>query len=205
MPGDGATFDMLVGYRVRVTERATPDIEPVQRTRSVRSVIETVVICAVFALYLVFLFKLLLFSREPGSESSLNLVPFGSVVEYYFGDSSATRRFAFANVIGNVIAFVPVGAYLAVLRSRSRIWVDLLIVVAVSVSVEIIQGAFALGASDIDDVILNTLGGLLGILFVKLLGAILRKHARVRTAMAVLSLVALPILCYYLFVIRLRM
>jgi glycopeptide antibiotics resistance protein len=75
----------------------------------------------------------------------------------------------------------------------------------VSVAVEVLQGVFALGASDIDDVILNCLGGFIGILLVLLLRVILRNRDRVRTVVAVLSVIAIPVLYYLLFVIRLRM
>ena len=81
----------------------------------------------------------------------------------------------------------------------------MLTVASVSVAVEIIQGVFAVGASDIDDVILNCVGGLIGMLAFWLLSAILRERSRVRTAMAVLSLLSMPVWCYFLFIIRLRM
>lgn len=89
--------------------------------------------------------------------------------------------------------------------TRRSLAKNMLIIVAVSVAVEIIQGVFALGASDIDDVILNGLGGLLGILVYRLLLSILRTRARVRTVIAVVSIVAVPVFAYLLFVIRLRM
>lgn len=171
---------------------------------STRAKTETVVICAVFALYAAFLLKLLLFSRPPGSERSINLIPFASIAGYLFTDSAATARFAFGNVVGNILVFAPLGAYLAVPTRRS-LAKNMLIIVAVSVAVEIIQGVFALGASDIDDVILNGLGGLLGILVYRLLLSILRTRARVRTVIAVVSIVAVPVFAYLLFVIRLRM
>ena len=41
-----------------------------------RARVQRVVIVVVFALYVVFALKLLLFSRAPGSERSINLVPF---------------------------------------------------------------------------------------------------------------------------------
>jgi glycopeptide antibiotics resistance protein len=175
------------------------------RSMTTRAKVETVVIYAVLVLYAAFLLKLLLFSRAPGSERSINPIPFASIGEYVFSSSSATTRFAFGNVIGNILLFVPLGAYLSFLRGRAKIAGNLLIVALVSVTVEVIQGVFGLGASDIDDVILNCLGGLVGILVFVALRAILRDRRRVRTAMAVLSLIAAPVLYYFLFVIRLRM
>jgi glycopeptide antibiotics resistance protein len=169
-----------------------------------RARVETVLIWAVFALYAVFALKLLLFSRPPGSERSFNLVPFASIADYLFSGSTGVRRFAFGNIAGNILLFIPLGAYLSVL-TKSTMARTMLIVASVSVAVEVLQGVFALGASDIDDVILNCLGGFIGILLVLLLRVILRNRDRVRTVVAVLSVIAIPVLFYLLFVIRLRM
>jgi glycopeptide antibiotics resistance protein len=192
-----------------VPAQSKPDVvryeAPTWRTMTTFTKVGTVIIWVVFVLYLIFLLKLLLFSRPPGSERSINLIPFATISDYLFGGSAAVRRFAIVNVFGNIAAFVPLGALLPILRRHTVIWTNLLIVVSVSVAVEIIQGVFGLGASDIDDVILNTVGGLIGILFFSLLRMTLRRWSRVITAMAALSLVAVPILYYLLFAIRLRM
>ncbi|HZQ75994.1 MAG TPA: VanZ family protein [Acidimicrobiia bacterium] len=164
---------------------------------------ETVVICAVFALYVVFALKLLLFSRSPGSERSFNLIPFASIADYLSNGSSGLRRFAFGNIAGNVLLFIPLSAYLSVL-TKSTVARTMLIVASASVAVEILQGVFALGASDIDDVILNCLGGFIGIQLFLLLRVIRRDRDLVRTVVAMLSVVALPVLSYLVFVIRLR-
>ncbi|WP_426515607.1 VanZ family protein [Diaminobutyricibacter sp. McL0618] len=175
------------------------------RTMTLLVKIGTVVIWVAFVLYLVFLLKLLLFSRALGSERSLNLIPFATISNYLFSDSAGVKRVAIGNILGNVVAFVPLGAFLPLLRRRIGMWSNLLIVVCASVSVELVQGIFGVGASDIDDVILNTLGGLVGILFFTLLRVLLRRWSRLIIVMAVLSLLAVPILSYLLFAIRLRM
>ena len=170
---------------------------------STRAKVESAVIWVAFALYLVFLAKLLLFSRVPGSERSLNLIPFASIGNY-LGGPAGVRRFAFANLAGNILAFVPLGAYLTFLRRRARSWTNLLIVAAVSVAVEILQWVLAVGASDIDDVILNVVGGLIGVLAVVGLRRALRFEV-VRTVIAFASVVAVPVLVFLGFVVRLRM
>ena len=169
-----------------------------------RARFETVAICAVFALYVVFALKLLLFSRSPGSERSINLVPFATVSHYLVSGASGVRRFAFGNVAGNVLLFVPLGAYLSVL-TRWTVARAMLVVASASVAVEILQGVFASGASDVDDVILNSLGGFVGILLVLLARVVLKDTGRVRALGAAVSVVALPVLCFLLFVVRLRM
>ncbi|MEN2739851.1 VanZ family protein [Microbacterium sp. X-17] len=168
-----------------------------------RAKVESAVIWVAFALSLLFLAKLLLFSRVPGSERSLNLVPFASIADYLGGPASV-RRFAFANIAGNILAFVPLGAYLTFLRRRARLWSNLLIVAAVSVAVEVLQWVLAVGASDIDDVILNCVGGLIGVLAVVGLRRALRFEV-VRTVIAVASVLAVPVLGFLGFVVRLRL
>lgn len=169
-----------------------------------RAKLQTIVIGAVFAFYATFALKLLLFSRPLGSERSFNLVPFASIRHYLFSDSSGGRTFALGNIAGNVLLFIPLGAVLSAL-TRSTVARTMLIVASVSVAVEILQGLFASGASDIDDVILNCLGGLIGIRLFLLLKVIVRDRDRVRTVVAALSVVALPVLFFLLFVIRLRL
>ncbi|MDU0314098.1 VanZ family protein [Phycicoccus sp. M110.8] len=77
-----------------------------------------VVVCVVFVHYLVFLAKLLLLSRTPGSVRSLNLIPFRTIADYLFSNSDAVRRFSVGEVLGNVVAFLPLGACLPPLRRR---------------------------------------------------------------------------------------
>lgn len=169
-----------------------------------RARLETAVICTVSALWVVFALKLLLFSRTPGLERSFNFIPFATISHYLSSGASGGRRFAFGNVAGNILLFIPLGAYLSVLM-KSSVARTMFIVASASVAVEIVQGVFALGASDIDDVLLNCLGGFIGIQLVLLLNVILRDRNRVRTVVAVLSVGALPVLLCLLFVVRLRL
>jgi glycopeptide antibiotics resistance protein len=178
---------------------------PTWRTMTVLGKIATVVTWVVFVLYLLFLLKLLLFSRPPGSDRSLNLIPFATIANYLSGSAGVPAGIAFGNLAGNVAAFVPLGVFLPVLRRRPGIGSNLLIVVCASAAVEVVQGSFGLGASDIDDVILNTVGGLIGILFFTALRGVLKRWGRVSVVMAVLSVLAAPVLWLLLFGLRLRM
>lgn len=59
---------------------------------------------------------------------------------------------------------------------------------------EIIQYIFGLGVSDIDDVILNTFGGLVGILSYKVLTLIFKNDEKVRVIIVMLAtIVAIPV------------
>lgn len=103
------------------------------------------------------------------------------------------------------MVFAPLGACLPLLRRQATLLNNLLVIGAASVAVEIVQGVFALGVSDIDDVILNCTGGTIGILAFKTLAATVRHRAHVRTTIAVLSAIAAPVLFLLLFVVRLRL
>ena len=170
-----------------------------------RERIKTVFLYGVFICYILFLIKILLLSRTSHSElRSINLIPFYGIAEYIFSNSADIKRFAFGNVVGNIVIFIPLGTYLTLFKNDKRVRTNLLFIFLVSLSVEIIQGILSIGASDIDDIILNCLGGLIGILGYKILLFILGDKKKVYTAITIVSAVGLPVLLYYLFMIRMR-
>ena len=87
-------------------------------------------------------------------------------------DSSA-RAFCVRNARGNVMLFFPLGILLPLLWRRLRFWRGILISIALSCSIELIQyfssawGSYR--AADVNDVLLNTLGACLGLVVMALL------------------------------------
>ena len=70
---------------------------------------------------------------------------------------------AFRNLAGNVVLFIPAGAFSPLLFQRQRRFtVYLLTFIAVICVIELAQMFTLLGSCDIDDVILNTLGACAG-------------------------------------------
>ncbi len=91
---------------------------------------------------------------------SVNLVPFKTIVPYISGYAHFSLNILIINLLGNVLMFVPLGFYLkAFLKSHK--W-TLLAIIGIPIMIEVIQYLLASGVSDIDDVILNVLGELLG-------------------------------------------
>ncbi|WP_143191804.1 VanZ family protein, partial [Paenibacillus sp. P46E] len=86
-----------------------------------------------------------------------------------------------------------------------KVITNLIFIFIVSLLIETIQGLFGIGASDIDDIILNSVGGLIGILGYKFLLFIVRDYKKVRTAITILSVFGLPVLLNLLFVVKLRL
>ena len=111
-----------------------------------------------FAAYLVVLAWLILFKFSIHFASvlhygkrSLNFEPFSRAS----GSPSES--------VDNVLVFIPFGLLLSVNFKRMNHWNKLIIVVSASIAAEITQYILAIGATDITDVITNTLGGLIGI------------------------------------------
>lgn len=153
-----------------------------------RERIKTVFLYGVFICYILLLIKILflsrisildLFNSQRTINRSINLIPFYSITEYISGSSEIIKRFAFGNVVGNIVLFIPLGIYLPLFKNDKRVIINLLFIFIVSLFVEIIQGLLGIGASDIDDIILNCLGGWIGILVYKFLLFILRDQKKV--------------------------
>lgn len=76
------------------------------------------------------------------------------------------------DTIGNVALFVPFGilAYILLVRRSAAVRRTALVGFVVSLTIEISQYIFALGYTDVDDLILNTLGAFLGALLARAFG-----------------------------------
>ena len=104
----------------------------------------------------------------------INFVPFRTVLDYYYTFGVRGDLFG-VNILGNILIFVPWGFGLLLLWKKNR---NLLRLAAFSLSLPIFIEAVQLfiGRSvDIDDVLLNFLGGMLGGLLYFLLAKIFPK------------------------------
>ncbi|MGM0875074.1 MAG: VanZ family protein [Bacillota bacterium] len=119
--------------------------------------------------YLFLLSYLLFFSQYRHSVEGFltyNLVPFKTIVGYFstLDGLSITDQF-----IGNVLAFVPFGFLLPLIVSRLGSFTFMLGSTFVfSLLVEITQLQLQVGVFDVDDLFLNTLGGVIGFLLSRL-------------------------------------
>lgn len=131
------------------------------------------VIYGLFILYLIFLLRITLFKQASlynliaaigASERTISVIPLQSIVEMVSHNISISR--ILENVFGNVIVFIPWGLLSPIIlkRGHRRVFAT---GIAVSVSIEILQLVFGLGSTDIDDLIFNTLGVVVGYLLFK--------------------------------------
>jgi glycopeptide antibiotics resistance protein len=140
----------------------------------------TIVLALIYALLLVgiILFKFPFNYDLTQNGRELNLIPFAG--------SFSSHRFGVSEVVENVLIFLPLGLYLSMLL-RWSFGRRVVVIATISVVFEALQYAFAIGRSDITDVLENTAGGILGIGIYVLASRLLA--ARTNRVLNVLALV----------------
>ena len=92
-----------------------------------------------------------------------NLTPLREIRRFLSNRAILGSRAVFLNVAGNVLAFCPFGAILPVMFRRIRSLGQVTVLTAVfSVCIETAQLLTRAGVFDVDDILLNTLGGMAG-------------------------------------------
>ena len=147
----------------------------------------------VFIAYVIMLFSLV--TATDFSSFSNNFVPFKEIFRYSFNS-----KLFYRNVIGNVAIFVPFGYYVNYYCKSKNITYSLLITLIVSTTIETIQ--LALGRSfDIDDIILNVLGGVVGYLLYIFSEFIFKKNSEKVKNSFLLNLICVLIIIILLVII----
>lgn len=135
-----------------------------------------VILVVILCLYLLVLSKLILFefltipdiishftfSYDDYYWNNHNFIPFKTIIFYLFiADINFNIRVD--NLAGNIIGFVPFGVILPLLSKRFRLFKKVMLTsLYLSLTFELIQLVFKFGSFDVDDLILNTFGGILG-------------------------------------------
>lgn len=111
----------------------------------------------IFVIYILLLFELLT-AADTNTYHGMNLKPFTEITRYKFG----TRLFNI-NVFGNILIFIPFGLFIASYLKSKKVFSVFFVSLITSSFVELVQ--LRVGRSfDIDDIILNVLGSVLGYL-----------------------------------------
>lgn len=112
----------------------------------------------------------LIFDPETAFPFRVNLIPFVNLFDY------DNRRDLLLNVIGNAAMFIPSGIVLPVIYRKLNNFIKVVGAGAlISLCIEIIQLPFSVRASDVDDLILNTAGVVVGYGIYALVRSIKRK------------------------------
>ena len=122
----------------------------------------------IFIIYVLLLYQLLT-NVETNTSGGYNIIPFTEITRYEVG----SKLFMY-NVIGNIVIFIPFGYFVSGYIKASKVSHILAVSVISSLTVEVVQ--LQIGRSfDIDDIILNVCGAIIGFLLYIGLCAI-KKH-----------------------------
>ena len=114
-----------------------------------------------FITYLLLLFQLVT-SQDISAIHSTNLIPFREILRYDVGTDSF-----FKQVIGNIILFIPFGYFVTSYCGIKNLGTISLATLLSSLVIEFVQH-FIGRSFDVDDIILNVVGGIIGFLLYKL-------------------------------------
>lgn len=120
-----------------------------------------------FILYIAALVYFVFFAESMGryqtEEYRYNMVPFKEIKRFLQNWTKVGRKSVIFNILGNIVAFMPFGIALPVISNdKLKFFMVALYSMALSMGIELIQLVTKIGSCDIDDVILNTVGGILG-------------------------------------------
>jgi glycopeptide antibiotics resistance protein len=132
-----------------------------------------VIAACVLIAYSAFLIKWMVFKDVPlirigrvmlnfggTQEGHANFLPFTTIVPYLLGKNGLL--IAGINLVGNIVLLIPIG-FLAPLVFRDMTWkMALALAAATGLIIEVLQTVLHVGIFDIDDVILNAFGFMIG-------------------------------------------
>ena len=123
-----------------------------------------ILITASFIIYLFALFYLTIGKSGAvminGMEQRANLIPFHTIKNYL---KQITRLHAMVNLVGNLLLLLPMAIYLPYfIKALRKLWKDTLAILAIILIIEITEYISKRGSFDVDDIILNLLGAMIG-------------------------------------------
>ncbi len=115
-----------------------------------------------FVVYILCMFQVVTF-QDVSNIGTNNFIPFKEILRYDLGS-----RLFIKNIIGNMVMFVPYGFFVSYYSKDIKLRSAFFLVLIASVVIESTQ--LAIGrVFDVDDILLNVVGGLIGYLLYKLL------------------------------------
>ncbi|MDO5028896.1 MAG: VanZ family protein [Bacillota bacterium] len=123
---------------------------------------------------------------------ALNLDPFHDALKHPI----RTRE-----IIDNIVIFIPYGILMAMLKEKRSFFAKIFPIFFTSLTFEALQYFFAIGSTDVNDIITNTLGGVLGVFIFWIFKKVFRRNAQkvvITLALIMISLLLFFIIAYYL-------
>lgn len=133
----------------------------------------------IYSLWIIYMECLLYLTVFPSIDATrsdwvgINLIPFSTIENYLFLFSQGGISVASVNLIGNTVIFVPMGILLVLINRRISFTKMFLIGIGTSLTIEVTQLVLSLlevlsRSFDVDDLILNTTGVIIGFAVMKI-------------------------------------
>ncbi len=156
---------------------------------------EVLFIIYLLALVWIIVFKMEFSFADINDMQNLNLDP-------YSAPARINGEVVYEEIYFNILAFLPFGLYLGILFKKWNVYQNILVFLLVSLSFEIVQYIFAIGASDITDVINNVLGGIIGMILFKLLNFFIKNSHRAHKLINIFAAVGTVSVVIVLFILK---
>lgn len=147
-----------------------------------------------FLIYIMCLFQVVTF-QDDTTWSSNNFIPFKEIMRYNMGS-----RLFFKNVIGNMVLFLPYGFFVSYYLDNKKLSLTFTLTLITSVAIETVQ--LIIGRIfDIDDIILNVIGGTLGFYIYHIFDMIGNKFSKVLKNEWFLNILSILVLAGLVFIL----
>lgn len=142
-----------------------------------------------FIIYMMITLYVVFFAEQMGRGTGIayryNLVPFMEIKRFLRLTDGEWKWTAWFNLVGNILCFIPFGVFLPAVCRWTRTFVrTTILTVTFSMMIETIQLCLKIGIFDVDDLMLNTIGGMLGYCIYKIVQrfrAVFAKNSKVKT------------------------
>lgn len=151
----------------------------------------------IFMVYILCLFQIVT-AQDLNDFSGNNFIPFKEILRYDFGS-----RLFLKNVLGNILLFVPYGLFVGIYINLEKFMPAFMLISLASLAIETTQ--LVIGrVFDVDDILLNIVGGLIGFYIYRLLDKVGDMLPRVFKSTIFLNIVVTLLLVFlvvYVFMI----
>lgn len=160
-----------------------------------RNHVKKLMLGALFIGYIVFVCELTIIGRGSSHFLQMNLQPFSGYIDAWKKYSLRDLQ----NCIFNILMFVPLGVFLPLLFPKFKLFKWLfLVVVSATLSIETYQTLTGAGIFELDDLINNSIGGIIGYQLYRLVASIVQ-HKKVKIK-SLLGHLAIPLIMGLIFV-----
>ena len=109
-----------------------------------------------------------------------NLVLFKEIMRFWNYRDQLGIFSVFANLAGNILIFIPFGFFMPVASEHRNFFVTVMDTFLLSLIIEVIQLLTKVGCFDVDDLLLNTIGGVVGYIIFMISNVIRRNYVKKR-------------------------